>query len=100
MPSILEQDIAFLQRLNSHPVLRARFESLLGVVEDTEGDLEKADAAERRVIEELRQMGNEALTAWAQSGVTRYVEQMQTESEGRSGGKKNSIGIPRTATSR
>jgi hypothetical protein len=34
---------------------------LLGVVEDAEGGLEKADAAERRVIEELRQMGNEAL---------------------------------------
>jgi len=100
MPSILEQDIAFLQRLNSHPILRARFESLLGVVEDAEGDLDKADAAERRVIEELRQMGNEALTAWAQSGAARCEAQTQTESEGRSGGKKNSIGIQRSATSR
>lgn len=100
MPSIFEQDIAFLQRLNSHPVLRARVESLLGVVEDAEGDLEKADAAERRVIDELRQMGNEVLTAWAESGVARCVKQTETEPEGRSGGKKNSIGIQRSVTSR
>jgi hypothetical protein len=71
MPHLPEQDLAFLQRLNDHPVLRARFESLLGVVEDAGGDLEKADAAERRVIEEVRQMGNEGLTAWAQSGIAR-----------------------------
>ncbi len=53
----------------SSSMLRARMESLLGVVEDVAGDLEKADAAERRVIEELRQMGNEALAAWAERGV-------------------------------
>ncbi len=81
-----EQDLAFLQRLNDHPVLRARFESLLGVVEDAGGDLEKADAAERRVIEEVRQMGNEVLTAWAQSGIARSAALAQ--SAGRSGGKK------------
>lgn len=100
MPSIHERDFAFLQRLNGHPVLRARVESLLGVVEDAAGDLEKADAAERRVIEELRQMGNEALTAWAQSGIARCAAQAQEGLEGRSGGKKNSTGIRRSATSR
>ncbi len=67
-------------------MLRARFESLLGVVEDAGGDLEKADAAERRVIEEVRQMGNEVLTAWAQSGIARSAALAQ--SAGRSGGKK------------
>ena len=99
MPTIPERDFTFLQRLNDHPILRARVESLLGVVEDAAGDLEKADAAERRVIEELRQMGNEALTAWAQSGIARCVAQAQEEREGRSGGKKNSTGIRRSATS-
>jgi hypothetical protein len=100
MPSIPERDFIFLQRLNGHPVLRARVESLLGVVEDAAGDLEKADAAERRVIEELRQMGNEVLTAWAQSGIARCAAPAQEGWEGRSGGKKNSTGIQRSATSR
>lgn len=43
-------------------------ESLLAVVEDAADDWETADAVEWRVIEELRQMGNEALTVWADVG--------------------------------
>ncbi|MCC9002678.1 MAG: hypothetical protein LM549_08665 [Candidatus Competibacter sp.] len=43
-------------------------ESLLAVVEDAADDWETADAVEWRVIEELRQMGNEALTVWADAG--------------------------------
>jgi hypothetical protein len=54
-----DRDRVLLERLNRHPPLRARMESLLAVVEDAAGDGAKADAAERRVIDELRQMGNE-----------------------------------------
>jgi len=68
MPGIDERDPILLQGLNVHPGLRARIESLLGAVEDAGGDLEKADAAERRMIEALRRMGNAALTAWARTG--------------------------------
>jgi hypothetical protein len=100
MPQLPEQDLIFLQRLNGHPVLRARFESLLGVVEDAGGDLEKADAAERRGIEEVRQMGNEVLTAWAQNGIARSAARVGQASAGRSGGKKNSTGTRPSATSR
>ncbi|QLH48621.1 MAG: ISKra4 family transposase [Candidatus Accumulibacter cognatus] len=77
-----------LERLNRHPTLRARMESLLGVVEDAAGDLEKADAAERRVIEELRQMGNEALAAWAERGVEKSVAVARVEPDLRLAGKK------------
>ena len=87
-----DRDQMLLERLNRHPVLRARMESLLGVVEDAAGDLEKADAAERRVIEELRQMGHEALTAWAERGVETHAVVAQAEPDWRPGGKKNSIG--------
>ena len=52
-------------RLRDHPELRAKMESLLAVVENAAGDVEKAAEAERRVTEELRQMGNEALHGWA-----------------------------------
>lgn len=93
MPVIDERDWVLLQRLNAHPELRVRIESLLGAVEDAGGDLEKADAAERRMIEELRRMGNEALTAWARNGVERCAAESGDKAEGRSGGKKNSTGI-------
>ena len=59
-----DRDRVLLERLNRHPQMRARVESLLAVVEDAAGDCERADAAERRMMEELRQMGHEALTAW------------------------------------
>jgi hypothetical protein len=92
MSSLNEQDIVLLQRINRHPLLRARVESLLGLVEDAEGDFEKADAAERRVIEELRQMGNEVLTEWAQTGIEKCTAQAREAADYR-GGKKNSTGI-------
>ena len=81
-------DLTLIERLDRHPRLRARVESLLAVVENATGDCEKADAAERRVIEELRQMGNEALTVWAECGVEKSVGVAQAESDWRPGGKK------------
>jgi endonuclease/exonuclease/phosphatase family metal-dependent hydrolase len=91
MSTLDEQDIVLLQRIKRHPLLRARVESLLGVVEDAEGDLEKADAAERRVIEELRQMGNEVLTEWAQGGIEKSAAQARAAADVRSGGKKTPL---------
>ena len=89
-----------MERLNRHPQMRTRVESLLAVVEDAEGDCERADAAERRVIEELRQMGNEALTAWAERGVEKQAVLAQAEPDWRPGGKKNSTGTPPLVRSR
>jgi hypothetical protein len=87
-----DRDRVLFDHLNRHPQLRARVESRLAVVEDAEGACEKANAAERRMIEELRQMGNEALTAWAERGVEKQAVFAQAESEWRAGGKKNCIG--------
>ena len=95
-----DRDPVLLERLNRHPQMRTRVESLLAVVEDAAGDCERADAAERRVIEELRQMGNEALTAWAERGVERQAALAQAEPEWRPGGKKNCIGTVRLVGSK
>jgi hypothetical protein len=83
-----DRDQVLWERLNRHPHLRARVESLLEAVENAAGDCEKADAVERRVIEELRQMGHEALTAWAERGLEKSVVVAQAESDWRPGGKK------------
>ena len=53
------------ERLNSYPELKAKVETMLGIIENAGGDLEKAAEAERRIIEELRQMGNEVMHGWA-----------------------------------
>jgi hypothetical protein len=52
-------------RLNRHPALKDKIMALLSVVENAEGDIVKANAAEERVIEEVRQIGQTALQAWA-----------------------------------
>ena len=83
-----DRNATLIERLDRHPILRCRVESLLRVVEDAEGDCEKADAAERRVIEELRQMGNEALTAWAERGVEKQTVLAEAEPNWRPGGEK------------
>ena len=53
------------ERLERHPALKARMERMLDVVENAGGDLVLADDAERRAIEELRQMGLEVMQDWA-----------------------------------
>lgn len=53
------------ERLKCHPELKTKIESLLSVVENAEGDLLKANEAEQRVIEEIRQLGQVALQGWA-----------------------------------
>ncbi len=95
-----DPDQMLLERLNRHPLLRARMENRLGVVEAAAGDCEKAEAAERRVIEELRQRGNDALTAWAERGVEKSAAVAQAEPDWRPGGKKNCIGTRPSGESR
>ena len=59
------QNDSLEKRLKKHPHLKNRIEQILEIVENTDGDLKKADEAEKRVIEELRKMGNEVLHDWA-----------------------------------
>jgi len=53
------------ERLNKHPQLKRSNEALLNVVENTENNLENANLAEQKVIEEVRQIGPEVLEDWA-----------------------------------
>jgi hypothetical protein len=52
-------------RLKQHPIILARMESLLNLIDNADGDVVTADAAEFRTIDELRQMGSEVLHGWA-----------------------------------
>lgn len=86
-------DNTLIDRLNKHPQLRQRMEALLDVVENTSDDCTKADDAEQYVIDELRKMGNEALSSWAENSVISAVEkQYQETPKAHRKGKKRSAG--------
>jgi len=95
------KDELFLTRLNHHPHLRERMETLLNVVENVAGDCTKADAAEQAVIEELRQMGNEALQSWVERAVQTASATMRHEQPALQGnGEKKAGGIRCSGKSR
>jgi hypothetical protein len=68
-------DAELVRRLGVHPDLRNRMESLLLAVEDETGELKTADAAEMRIIDEMRRTGQVAIQSWA----ARQVEKTSQE---------------------
>lgn len=97
-PSLSPQD--FLDRLQRYPDLLAEFESLLQVVENSEGDVVKADEAEELVAQRLQLLGQQAIQSWA----NRKNQKLQAESDSRSDltrkEKKDSTGTPATGKSK
>jgi hypothetical protein len=71
----LTREAELVERLKAHPPLLARVESILSAVENEAGAVQEADAAEQRLIDELRQLGRESLTAWAQHQVQKTTEE-------------------------
>ena len=93
-------DEALLVFFHSHPNLRDRVISILGAVENSNGDLGEADAAEERLVEEMRLFGREALQGWAD----KRIEATERDVRGQAGmhrqGKKNFAGTRNLAKSR
>jgi len=88
---ISTKDHELVNLLNAHPSLKERVEQLLQVVEDTEGNLEKADVAEQRVIEEVRKIGHTALTEWATNKNNQYEQELRDQQGIRLAGKKTVV---------
>ena len=79
--------------LSAHPELRERIESLLEIVIDSKGELDRADDAEEAVISGLQQMGKELLSSWAKEKESQKVAQFQEgERKVKKHGKKKSSG--------
>src|SRR5208337_1916588 len=62
-------DDALTAALRAYPGLRKRVSSIVLAVEGAEGELTEADAAEERLVEEMRLLGREALLSWAEKRV-------------------------------
>ena len=80
------------ERLKEYPELKAKIETMLGIIENAGGDVEKAAEAERRIIEELRQMGNEVLHSWARRQQQKKEEAYQAKPGVNRKEKKSSTG--------
>ena len=65
------------QRLERHPEVRVRVLRLLDVLENTSGDIRRADEAERRAIDELRAMGQEVLQGWGRALAQKEGEMLE-----------------------
>lgn len=82
-------DVELLSRLDAHPELRSRFEAILAVAEGEDGTLKEADAAEARLIQEVRRLGQETLQAWAHRQVEETTNVAVRTPMVRREGKKN-----------
>ena len=81
-------DEAFLAFLEKHPDLRDRFASIVNAVENSEGNLKEADAAEERIIEEMRLLGREAMQGWAEQQVEVTEREIRQQTQMHRQGKK------------
>ncbi len=93
-------DEALLAFFQLHPALRDRMASIVGAVGNSEGNLEEADAAEERFVEEMRLFGREAMQGWAEERVEATEREVRREAGMHRQGKKNSSGTPSLARSR
>ena len=67
------------ERLAHRPALRARLHHLLDTLDQSVADGSHAHAAEERVREELRQLGQEFLSRWAHEADALAQEEVRTQ---------------------
>ena len=86
-------DDALTAALRGHPGLRKRMSSIVLAVAGDEGELKEADAAEERIVDEMRLLGREALKSWAENRVEATEREIRQRPQLHRQGEKNSAGI-------
>jgi hypothetical protein len=71
------------EQLERHPEVRVKIEEFFDIVDNCEGDVGKADEAEQRLIELLREMGRKGMYAWA--------ERKRVKVEGENDGRRDMV---------
>jgi hypothetical protein len=88
---------SFEERLSEYPELKERFEAILAIAEAEGNELEKADDAEQRAIEEVRKLGSELMHAWGRRRESHNVTELTKEGPKiTKHGKKKSTGTRRS----
>lgn len=70
---------ALVKQLERHHEMKARIERVLDVLENTSGDLIRADEAEQRAIDELRAMGQELLQGGAEGQAQKEAQRLEAD---------------------
>ncbi len=91
MATVKLSDEALLAFFQAHPELRERLSSIVGAVGNAAGNLEEADAAEERLVEEMRLLGREALRSWADERVVVTEREVRLQPGMRRQGKKTPV---------
>lgn len=91
-------DEALIVFLREHPDFRSGVASLARAMENADGDLGEADAAEERLVEELRHLGRHVLQGWAERRVEVTEQEIRQQPSMHRQGKKNSAGTRNSAT--
>ena len=89
---------ALVAFLRGHTDFRNRVASIALAMENADGDLDEADAAEERLVEEMRHLGREALQGWAENRVEATEQDIRRQPSLHRQGKKNSAGIRNSGT--
>jgi hypothetical protein len=79
-------------RLTQYPDLLTRFEEILAVAENEDGQANTADEAEELAFEQVRQLGQELLQSWAVRKHEHLTHEYDARPAYRRKGKKNSAG--------
>jgi hypothetical protein len=99
MDTLKLSDEALLAFFQSHPGFRDRLAAIVGAVGNSNGDRGEADAAEERLVEEMRLLGREAVQGWAYKRIAATEQDVRGQSGMHRQGKKNSAGIRNLAKS-
>ena len=93
MDELKKSDIEFLKRLNKKPHLKARMEALLNIAEAVvESGEMTADEVEIQLRQQVMNLGQDALQAWAISKEKTIADQVAGTTGLKKHGKKKSIG--------
>ena len=90
-------DGALTAALRARPELRKRISSIVLAVEGAAGELTEADAAEERIVDEMRLFGREALKSWAENRVEATEREIRRRPQMHRQGEKNSAGTRNSA---
>jgi hypothetical protein len=71
------RELQLIERLREHPELMERFQSILEISANADGQVKRADEVEGLLIEEMRRLGNTTMGSWAASAEKRLGEQLE-----------------------
>ena len=68
-----------IEQMREHPELMERFQAILGLAQCEDGPVRRADDVEDMLVEEVRQLGNTTMRAWASKTEEKVSRQFKEE---------------------